>query len=822
MHPNLLPTKSPRPHQQEAITDVVNGFRTHERGQFISACGTGKTLTCLWVAEALGAEYVLILAPSLSLVAQNLKEWRANARVPFRALVVCSDKTVRGYDEVVIGAEDIDTPVTTDETELQDELAKGPCYVFATYQSSGKVKAAMQDGAVRPFDLVIADEAHRCAANKDSDFATVLDPQAIKSQKRLFTTATPRITEDDTHGYSMDSLEHFGPVFHRLTFGKAVEQGLLAGYRFHMVGISDAQCSRDLKGITDRPTIDAVRNLAAILALSKAVTELGLKKVISFHGRIKSAKAFAQAFQDEHQGLCRSEHIFGEMPSSTRVELLRRLADPPENGMSLLSNARCLSEGIDVPSLDGVIFVDPRGSQTDIVQAVGRVMRKAEGKTHGTIIVPVLVLDGERPEDAIVSSRFATIWAVLNALKDHDERLAHALTQLKAESKDDPTAVALPSHITIDTVDLGALGVALRKHIELRVIGMLGDSWMASYELCKAFVHEFKRAPKENETFKGFSIGTWCSRQRWTKAALALSAARVHLLDALPGWDWEPQARPLRESRAFVQTYGSLELLDNNYVSPTGFALGNYMQVLKYHIRTRARRTESGHIWDLMQLPGFSLERRRMRPGATLYAKWKQWIEQGNPYPPQGHPLSEARTRLLAPSSWRRVAPARKALFQALPGFCPENSAGKAYREESDLKFHRKVAIIQAQYAARGLGGKISQWTMTWICRQSHALANGTLSTARREALEQHEWWRERLGPRIQENRTQRLAWLRAHPASSIPEIMQGLHLSRRTVEHTLRKFRAYVVVPGKGSRGHPASYTPTRYSVPEGDGAVT
>ena len=190
------PPELDRPHQIEAVDAVLSGFQTASRGQLIMACGTGKTFVCLWVKERLKAKRTLVLVPSLNLLSQMLNEWTFAAREPFDALCVCSDQTVnrRDDDEAISLAADFPFPVSNDVNEIADFLkADKDQVIFSTYQSSPLVAQAQKRPDVPHFDLVIADEAHRCAGKSDTVFGTVLDDRLIKSDRRLFATATPRV-----------------------------------------------------------------------------------------------------------------------------------------------------------------------------------------------------------------------------------------------------------------------------------------------------------------------------------------------------------------------------------------------------------------------------------------------------------------------------------------------------------------------------------------------------------------------------------------------------------------------------------------------------
>ena len=295
------PRKPAHPHdyQREAIKKVIKGFVAADRGQLIMACGTGKTLTALFIREKLAVERTLVLVPSLSLLKQTLNVWRANCTAEFVSLPVCSDDTVARDDDVALEhTSDLGVPVTTDPSEIAAFLRRrsGPQVVFATYQSSPQIAKAFTLGRVPGFDLVVADEAHRCAGPVSSDFATVLDPMEIKAKRRLFMTATPRYftgrvlkaAEEAEFEYaSMDDEAKFGKVFYRLGFGEAIKRDLLTDYQVAIVGVDDATylewakkgvlVTRDGVGVTD------AASLAGQIGLMKAIRKYDLHRVISFH-----------------------------------------------------------------------------------------------------------------------------------------------------------------------------------------------------------------------------------------------------------------------------------------------------------------------------------------------------------------------------------------------------------------------------------------------------------------------------------------------------------------------------------------------------------
>ncbi len=449
---------APRDHQLEAIAAVAQGLQTADRGQLIMACGTGKTYTTLWIKEKLGATRTLVLLPSLGLLAQTLREWTFAAATPFEVLCVCSDQTVggKGNDEAIHSVADLAFPVTSDAEEVKRFLGgSGDRVVFSTYQSSLVVAAAQADANIPAFDLAVADEAHRCAGKVGSDFTAILDNLQIRGAKRLFATATPRTYSSNVKKAAedrgvevvgMDNAALFGEVLYALPFGKAIERKLLTDYRVVIIGVDDptiAQWIAKRELVTTGTGIETdSESLAAQIGLLKAIKDYDLKRIISFHSRVNRAEAFTADIQntlqwvgDEHRpsGTLRTDFVSGNMPANKRKIKLDQLKALNTDERGVLSNARCLSEGVDVPSLDGVAFIDPRSSQVDIIQAVGRAIRLSPDKKVGTIVLPVFIKAGEDAASTIEASNFKPIWEVLNALKAHDDVLADELDQIRTE-----------------------------------------------------------------------------------------------------------------------------------------------------------------------------------------------------------------------------------------------------------------------------------------------------------------------------------------------------------------------------------------------------
>ena len=572
----------PKPHQNRAIRDVVAGLENARMGQLIMACGTGKTLTSLWVKEALEAQQVLVLVPSLSLLSQTLRAWTATAKTPFNWICVCSDESVakqdRTEDAWFTHVSDIGVPVTGDVKEIKSFLrGSGAKVVFSTYQSSPLIAEAQQDRKIPMFDIAFADEAHRCAGKVSEAFGCVLDSKRIRSDKVLFMTATPRIlskqTKSKTEGrdteiVSMDDPQVFGEVLHQLKFSQAIEQDLLSDYRVVIVGVDHPTIrnriqNRKLLRTSNGVKLDA-ETLATHVALAKAVKDYDLHRVISFHSRVAGAKDFAQDHtevlewmlpKDRPSGTTITDFVSGDMNTGDRNTKINRLRNLATGEREILSNARCLSEGVDVASLDGVAFIDPRNSQVDIVQAVGRAIRTSFGKTHGTILIPVFIDEHEDETEALESSRFKPIWDVVNALRSHDDDLAHQLDSLRTELGKRNAIGASSRGLEKIIFDLPEMcDQSFIDGLRTRLVEQTTASWMFWYGLLQDYAEENGDArPAKRKLIDGFLLGKWVGRQRDKKNEL--STERIALLESLPQWSWKVLVEQWDAGFQFLKAY---------------------------------------------------------------------------------------------------------------------------------------------------------------------------------------------------------------------------------------------------------------------------
>lgn len=491
----LKPKKELRPHQEKALKDVESGLASAERGKLIMACGTGKTFTALKVAEKLAGKgkRVLFLVPSLSLLSQTLTEWTQESKTPLHSFAVCSDSDIgkkRGQDEIV-AAHELEYPATTDAKSLAREVDKlydknHMSVVFSTYHSIDVIGAAQKKHDLADFDLIICDEAHRTTGatfadelDDESSFVKIHDNKNVKGKKRLYMTATPRIyadvaeakaEKDGTVLYSMNNEAYYGKELHVLTFSEAVMRGLLVDYKVIVLAMDEGHVSaRVQRALKDENNQLRVDDAAKIIGCWKALSKQHqddptddrdpMRRAVAFCQVIEqqkgakahkvSSKNIAAMFQtvveeyqeqeEDHNTLkCEAEHIDGSMNASEKEKKLQWLKDnAPEDTCRILSNVRCLSEGVDVPALDAVLFLTPRNSQVDVVQSVGRIMRNAPGKKRGYVILPVVIPNDKTPEEALNDNKtYKVVWEVLQALRSHDDRFDAMINKFDLVGKD--------------------------------------------------------------------------------------------------------------------------------------------------------------------------------------------------------------------------------------------------------------------------------------------------------------------------------------------------------------------------------------------------
>ena len=608
-------------YQVQTLSDIDATFKKNARATVVMACGTGKTLLALWAAEQAKPKTVLVLLPSLTLLQQTLHEWSEQNSwgSKFSYLGVCSDKTVGlKNDSLNIDTSDVGFRVDTDPLVVRQFLEQktdNVKIIFSTYHSTDVVAEGSK--GLAPFDLGIFDEAHKTTGQSDTYFSSALYDENVQINKRLFLTATPRhidIRKRDKEGefrvQSMDDETIYGPRAHTLSFGAAASKGIICRYKV-IVSLIDKQMVDDFtrkNGITlvEGDEIGA-RWVANLIALDQAAKKVDAKKIITFHSRVKSAEDFAK---DEPRGIAYHlkgydvRHVNGGQNSGERSQLIGAFANSIRG---LITNARCLTEGVNIPAVDMVAFIDPRQSKVDITQAVGRAMRKPRSvttKTVGYVLVPLFAgMEGESLDEAIETEKFDAIADVLNALQEHDEELVDIISELKQKKGED--APFNPKRLLEKIEFIGpVIGFDdLVQSISVAISDKLGSSWDENYgRLVKFKEREGNCLVPDKHIEDGFRLSAWVARQRSRNERL--SEEQRQRLDEL-GFIWDAHAHQWEEGFSALLKFKEREgscLVSQKHLEG-GYRLGKWISGQRTNkeklSEDRSRRLdELGFVWN--------------------------------------------------------------------------------------------------------------------------------------------------------------------------------------------------------------------------------
>ena len=610
--PVLKPKKSLRPHQQSALAAVKAGLAGADRGKLIMACGTGKTFTSLKIAEELAGrgKRVLFLVPSLSLLSQTLTEWTQESAIPLHSFAVCSDSDVgkkkgrKQDDAVQTFVHELRYPATTDARRLARGVAARHdadhmTVVFSTYHSIDVIHQAQQQG-LPDFDLIVCDEAHRTTGatfegDDESAFVRVHDGDYLRAAKRLYMTATPRIYGDSAKAvaerdnatlYSMDNEDWYGKQLFVITFSEAVKRGLLVDYKVIVLAVEESHVNRRLQALlADENNSLRVDDAAKIVGCWKALAKLGIsedgsdtpepmKRAVAFCQVIEPGKGgktpkvsskeiagmfqqVVEAYQDAEdieeaaRLTCEAEHVDGGMNASEKEAKLDWLkASTPPDTCRILSNVRCLSEGVDVPALDAVLFLTPRNSQVDVVQSVGRVMRNAPGKQRGYVVLPVVIPAGVEPHEALNDNKtYAVVWQVLQALRSHDDRFDAMVNKLDLvgpdRSKMEVIAIADTVQRKASTLKVSPADKAKGKYAigeKAEIYGPAPDQFEMTFE-----VGQIERALYAKVVEKCGNRHHW---EDWANDIAKIAQTHIDRIQAVLEDDGQPKAREAFEAFA--------------------------------------------------------------------------------------------------------------------------------------------------------------------------------------------------------------------------------------------------------------------------------
>ena len=528
-----------QPHvlQRHALHQLHDQLTERGRGVVVMPCGSGKTLLGRWFAEQLAARVTVVFVPSLALVPQTVLAYREGAAWAHTAMIVCSDPT----SGRAVRLDDIGLPVwaresvtsSTSPRAIAEHLAgPGPKLIVSTYHSAPKVATGLATARVS-VDLMVCDEAHRLTGRPRAEFRAVLDDKTMPATRRVFLTATPveaaawgaELDVDDVDApLALDDEALFGPTVYRATFADAVAAGRLVDYDVEVLAVAGDPDSDDQAGAME-----------AVLAAARE----GATRIFTFHSRVRSARDLASAL-DGHQlpdgRVVGAEHVEARHRAERRVATLGRLTDPGPGRVAVVASARTLTEGVDVPAVDTVVFAEPRTSAVDIVQAVGRAMRLAPGKTRGRVVLAVTTGGAGVDEDTeLAGTAWRHVWTVLRALASMDPRFATRLRTLQqGNQSDNRYREGHTPELSLTPPD----GVDWDRWM-LRALDRTGASWWASYDLLAAHARQYGAArPSSQARRGGIALGSWVARQRTLHKQGALEPERVEALQQLPGWAW--------------------------------------------------------------------------------------------------------------------------------------------------------------------------------------------------------------------------------------------------------------------------------------------
>lgn len=511
----------PRQHQRNAIRQAIEHFVQNDasRGRLIMPCGTGKSLTSYWIANVLEARSIIVAVPSLALIKQGLEDWAREFLANDEDhrpewLVICSDESTANLDkdQFVAAAHSMGIPTTTDVEKIADFIAnsyEGKKVIFTTYQSRDRlIQAAKRCNAT--FDLAILDEAHKTVGVKSKTFAALLSEQNISITKRIFMTATERVirgSSDHDEVFSMHDEAVYGRLFYRLSFKEAIhaEPSIISDYKILTISVTSEeirqviQKNRLISDTGQQLEEQESQSLAAAIALRKATQKYGIRHAISFHRSIKSADNFAELHrtlnQSDVDGIAIApSHISSKKTAGERARLMKDFQQEP---LALMTNARCLTEGVDVPAIDCVLFADPKQSAIDIVQAAGRALRPCAGKEFGYIMLPLVVPDNQDFEEFSDSTPFRDVARIIAALSTQDEVIAE---QFRVISSGAQIKEVRERKIIIDgdvPVGMNLDLVRFADKIHAKIWERVARANWRPFEEARAFVHRLNLANSE-------------------------------------------------------------------------------------------------------------------------------------------------------------------------------------------------------------------------------------------------------------------------------------------------------------------------------------
>ncbi|SLH38575.1 DEAD/DEAH box helicase [Mycobacteroides abscessus] len=754
-----------RPHQRRAYEAALEHLDEHSRVTICLPCGTGKTLTGQRLAQNVarhGRSAILVLVPTIPLLRQTLNSWKAHSRRPINAFVFCHDRK--------ISTAGFPVPVATRPQALAEWMKRAmsnarptdpQAVVFATYHSSPKIAAAHNDWGLPPFHVTVADEAHRTAGELDAAFATVVDDTKIQTAVRVFLTATLRVRgSDNSTALCMENEAAFGPVVSPLGVRDAINQGLLSDYEVAIVTVTDDDVREVLAADgsqeqTPRGALTRSQLAAVQVATGVARRNYGSGQLMVFHNRVETSKEFTEGLpavvdETERAGLS-AMHVDANTETDSRDQYLETLENPGEGRWAVLSSVRCLGEGIDVPSLDGIVFAAPRTSTIDITQCVGRALRPNPDRPgQAVIVLPVYAGDCADASDLasqVARSAYKHVYRTLVALADQDSALAGELTgatrRAGGAGRGGPGG---GGRISILDANGDLAAEELRAALTLRTLKVLTPGWDFGYQQLSIYVEEHGDCDftAAYVTELGFPLGAWVRGQRQRREAL--TSEQREKLEAVAGWTWNKFESAWMESyrqlAAWAEEHGHVKI-PRGYRTPEGFCMDQWPTVQRREYR--AGTLDPQRIALMEALPGWN-----WNPGRTSWDIGYGYLEAfiaefGSSSPSQSYEAADGYRLGNWVSSQRReyqagrLSKERVSALEALPGWTWLVREARWRAGLAELVRYRAQhghLYVPQNYVTKG-GDRLG----VWVSNQRVAKHAGTLSAERIEALEAFEGW---------------------------------------------------------------------------------
>lgn len=531
--------------QKKAKIDIQENFKIHNRLQYISACGTGKTLVGFEVIKDIldsnTNQIIVLFFPSLALISQTYTAYLSygldiqNNDILF----ICSDESVYEEEKLPTSNYETEFKVTTlpdNITQFFQQTSQKNKIIFSTYHSS-KILA---DNCNSEVDFALYDEAHKTATSSDSYFNYSLDDNNIKIHKRLFMTATPKHKkinsnkEEEEYQFTMDNSDMYGFVANKYTLREAIDDGVVAPYQIVIAVVAKEEIEKIRKNDTKNVKNNTeLKREAKIVALNNAMKKFNINKGIVFAERIKKSKEYLDTFTKYNNNIF-AKHIDANY-NSKEIKNIFNQFDNSKKG--LLFNAQILSEGIDIPAVELAAFMEKSTSSVNIAQRIGRATR-IDPQNHekiGYVFIPIFISEEENQENFKTSSELSEMLDVIQTMAEQDSDLYAELYKKRVYRN------KLHSNlIKIVSFDKNLSIENFENKIEAIIVESVIPSWHENLELLKEYYSEFGKFPAYKAIYKNKNIGSWVGTQKAAYKKNELSQDRIDLLDSVDV-SWRPE-----------------------------------------------------------------------------------------------------------------------------------------------------------------------------------------------------------------------------------------------------------------------------------------